>query len=93
MSISEINGLSVENSEVVINVDRPDFAAQILAQNGWQNIRTAQGAISAAVNHEQVPQIISLLAGNGVLVYGVSQQSSNSLESFYMQLTGGSKIE
>ncbi len=93
MSISEINGLSVENSEVVINVDHPDFAAQILAQNGWQNIRTAQSAISAAVNHEQVPQIISLLAGNGVLVYGVSQQSSNSLESFYMQLTGGSKIE
>lgn len=93
MSISEINGLAVENSEVVINVDRPDFAAQILAQNGWQNIRIGQGTVSAAVNHEQVPHVISLLVGNGVLIYGVSQQNSNSLESFYMQLTGGSKIE
>ena len=93
MSISEINGLAVENSEVAINVDRPDFAAQILSQNGWQNISIGQGTIFAAVNHEQVPQIISLLAGNGVSVYGVSQQNSNSLESLYMQLTGGSKIE
>ncbi len=93
MSISEINGLTIGNSEVVINVDRPDFAAQILAQNGWQNIRIGQGTVSAAVNHEQVPHVISLLVGNGVLIYGVSQQNSNSLESFYMQLTGGSKIE
>ena len=71
MSISEINGLTIGNSEVVINVDRPDFAAQILAQNGWQNIRIGQGTVSAAVNHEQVPHVISLLVGNGVLIYGV----------------------
>lgn len=93
MGISEINGLTVNGSEVIINVDRPDTAAQILSEGGWQGVGIGAGFISVSADREQVPQIISMLTGGGILVYGVSQDNSNSLESLYMQLTGGSKIE
>ncbi len=92
MSITEINGLVLEKAEVIINVDNPDRAVQVLAQSGAPAARAGQGFISLQIDHEQVPQVIAALSSAGIMIYGVSQAQSNSLESFFMQLTGGGHI-
>ena len=58
-----------------------------MSGRGWRVETIGERSLRTAVAESQVPELIRLLVLNGVDIYAV-EPSRESLEEFYMELTG-----
>jgi ABC-2 type transport system ATP-binding protein len=72
---------------VSIEVDQPDKARRILAQQGWPVVQPDEHRLSVLTNRrDDVAALTAQLVGAGLLIYHVSLQQP-SLEDIFLKLT------
>ena len=88
-TIEELTSLASGKIIYRIQTSQPEKAAELLAASYPGKIKTmAKDSFDIAVNRASVPAVISLMASNGLDIFGAARLET-SLEDAFLQITGG----
>ncbi len=85
------NGQTETLSRVMIDVDRPEKAIEVLLAAGKQAKQEGAGLIAIEANKEQRAEANAILVQAGIKVYGL-RETVKSLEDQFLEVTGGERI-